>query len=203
MAKELETKRKYKLSKAKFEAETLARAEAHAVESLEKKRESKIREVREVKKEAEELAKAESERSARIKLARKAAKEADLAKLTRLQKELEIIQADRPDQTLVDMSLDDKPLGRLMLNHNKAYDFNLTTEKPEEKPKGELLVDLKIDGLKGPIPKIVSVPKTKRQVWVDGEDEIETFKMDVDKMKDCLDLSKYEGDDKEEEVEAA
>lgn len=137
--------------------------------------------MREVKKEAEELANAEKERCTRIKLAKKANKEAQLAKLKLLQKELEIIEADRPEKALVDMSLDDKPLGRLVLSHNKAYDFNLKTHKPKKK-KGELLVDLKIDGLKGPIPKVIHPKKKMGRVFVDGKKEIEEFEMDWDKM---------------------
>ena len=66
MDAELKATREYKLAKAKHEAETCTRAEARSVEALEKKRESKIREVREVKKEAEELANAERERCKRI-----------------------------------------------------------------------------------------------------------------------------------------
>ena len=199
MESELKAKREYKLSVAKFEAESKAKMEARAVEALEKKREAKIKEVREVKLEAEELANAERERATRIKLAKKAAKEANLNKLKLLKKELEIIEADRPDKSLVDMSLDDKPIGRLLLNHNKAYDFNLETVK-EEKKSGELLVDLKIDGLKGPIPKVIH-PKTKMgRVFVDGEKEIEEFKMPVDKMQEVTDMSKVKLDDEKKQM---
>ena len=95
------------------------------------------------------------------------------------------------------MSLDDKPLGRLVLSHNKAYDFNLKTHKPKKK-KGELLVDLKIDGLKGPIPKVIHPKKKMGRVFVDGKKEIEEFEMDWDKMQDIVDLSKVTLDEKAE-----
>ena len=95
------------------------------------------------------------------------------------------------------MSLDDKPLGRLVLSHNKAYDFNLKTHKPKKK-KGELLVDLKIDGLKGPIPKVIHPKKKMGRVFVDGKKEIEEFEMDWDKMQDIIDLSKVTLDEKAE-----
>ena len=83
-----------------------------------------------------------------------------------------IIEAERPDKSLVDLSLDDKPLGRLLLDHDKAYDFNLKTQKPKKK-KGELLVDLKIDGKKGPIPKVIHQKAKMGKVFVDGKGKIE------------------------------
>ena len=81
----------------------------------------------------------------------------------------------------MDLSLDDKPIGRLVLNHDKAYDFNLKTEKPEKK-KGELLVDLKIDGKRGPIPKVVYTKPKMGRVFVDEKGEIDTFMVPVDQM---------------------
>ena len=87
------------------------------------------------------------------------------------------------------MSLDDKPIGRLLLNHNKAYDFNLKTVKPKKK-KGELLVDLKIDGLKGPIPKVIHNKTKYGKVFVDKVDDIEEFEVPVDKLAEVNDLAK-------------
>lgn len=88
-----------------------------------------------------------------------------------------------------------------MLNHNKAYDFNLETLKPDKKQKGELLVDLKIDGLKGPIPKVIH-PKTKKnKVWADGAKDIEEFEMTADQLKEVIELKQY--GEKKEEVAAS
>ena len=94
---------------------------------------------------------------------------------------MEIIEAERPEKALVDLNLDDKPIGRLVVNHDKAYGFNLKTEKPEKK-KGELLVDLKIDGKRGPIPKVVFNKPKMGKVFVDKKDEIDTFKVPYDQM---------------------
>lgn len=195
----MKAKREYKLTRAQEVAKAKAQLEAIAKESLEKKREAKIKEVREVKREAIELASAERERATRIKLAKKAAKEANLNKLKLLKKELEIIEADRPEKSLVDMTLDDKPIGRLILNHNKAYEFNLET--PKEAPnKAKLLVDLKIDGLKGPIPKVYH-PKSKMgRVFVDEDSKIEQFKMPVEEMEKITDLSKIKLSDAKKEL---
>ena len=95
----------------------------------------------------------------------------------------------------MDLCLDDKPLGRLILNHDKAYDFNLKTHKPKKKD-GELLVDLKIDGKKGPIPKVVKGKMGK--VFVDGEKKIEEFEMPVDQMSKVIDLKEISLDEKDE-----
>jgi len=49
------------------------------------------------------------------------------------------------------------------------YDFNLSTAQVETN-EDELLVDLKIDGKKGPIPKIVYEKDKKTKVWADDDD---------------------------------
>ena len=109
-------------------------------------------------------------------------------KLKRMAKKLELLEADKAKRSLVDLKLDGETLGRLVLQNGELYDFNIKSKK-EEKCKDELLVDLKIDGLKGPIPKIVDKKKTaKRKVWVDNGDEIDTFETTHQKLKELSDL---------------
>ena len=73
----------------------------------------------------------------------------------------------------MDLKIDEKPVGRLIVNRNKQYDFNLQTEiDKKKKPDGELLVDLKINGAKGPVPKIVNVRKPKGRTFIDTENGI-------------------------------
>ena len=90
-----------------------------------------------------------------------------------MQKELEIIEATKDKRSVVDLKIDDKPVGRLVVNRNQQYDFNLQTEiDKKKKPDGELLVDLKIDGAKGPVPKIVNVRKPKGRTFIDTDQGI-------------------------------
>ena len=86
-----------------------------------------------------------------------------------MQKELEIIEATKDKRSVVDMKIDEKPVGRLIVNRNKQYEFNLQSEKTKKPAEGELLVDLKIDGLKGPVPKIVNVKKPKGRTFMDTD----------------------------------
>ena len=79
------------------------------------------------------------------------------------------------------------------MNHDKAYDFNLKSHKPKQ--DGELLVDLKIDGKRGPIPKIVKGKMGK--VFVDGEGKIKEFDMPVDQMSKVIDLKEISVDEKD------
>ena len=63
-----------------------------------------------------------------------------------------------------------KSLGRLVLKQGKLYDFNLDTKGGAEDSDGQefdangnaLLVDLKIDGKRGPIPKIVDSSEVEK-----------------------------------------
>ena len=141
-----------------------------AVEALQKKREAKYRLLMEEQVKARVLEQANQIRQQRIELAKKARKEARIAQLKRMQKELEIIEATKDKRSVVDLKIDEKPVGRLIVNRNKQYDFNLQTEiDKKKKPEGEVLVDLKIDGAKGPIPKIVNVRKPKGRTFIDTE----------------------------------
>ena len=81
-------------------------------------------------------------------------------------------------------------MGRLLVKHGKMYNFNLSTkdDPEEEKCKAlneneELLVDLEIDGLHGPIAKIVKPEAEKKKVWIDNDkDEIEEFETSEEKL---------------------
>ena len=116
------------------------------------------------------LEQANKVRKERIRLAKLARKEAREAQLKRMQKELEIIEATKDKRSVVDLKIDEKPVGRLIVNRNKQYEFNLQSEiDKKKKPDGELLVDLKIDGLKGPVPKIVNVSKPKGRTFIDTD----------------------------------
>ena len=50
-----------------------------------------------------------------------------------MQKELEIIEATKDKRSVVDLKIDDKPVGRLVVNRNKQYEFNLQTEIDKKK----------------------------------------------------------------------
>ena len=201
--------REYKLNAAKLEAERQARAEALATQALEKKREAKIKRAREEQEKARALLKAEKERRSRIDDAAKASKEADDRELQRLQKELEIIEADKSKKTLVDINLDGKPLGRMVLQNGNMYEFNLETTKDEKPDQGELLVDLNINGKNGPIPKIVHKKDKKHTVWVDTNDGIENFETTDEKLKAINNLAEQikgeieKKDEKKDEKAAA
>ena len=141
-----------------------------AVEALQKKREAKYRLLQEEQVKARVLEQANKIRLQRIELAKRARREAKEAQLKRMQKELEIIEATKDKRSVVDLKIDEKPVGRLIVHRNKQYDFNLQTEiDKKKKPDGELLVDLKIDGLKGPVPKIVNVKKPKGRTFMDTD----------------------------------
>lgn len=122
------------------------------------------------------MAQAELQKRKRIEEAKIAAKETEKMKLKRMAKRLEILEAEKAKRSLVDLKLDGETLGRLVLQNGELYDFNLKSKKEEKPCKDELLVDLKIDGLKGPIPKIVDKDEdNKRRVWVDDGKKIDTF----------------------------
>ena len=60
----------------------------------------------------------------------------------------------------MDLKVDGRPIGRLVVRNGRMYDFNLSKDElmnPEkyDADGNELLVDLKIDGKHGPVPKIV------------------------------------------------
>ena len=65
------------------------------------------------------------------------------------------------------------------------YEYNMSTKDgakgSEKEPKK--LVDLKIDGSKGPTPKIVYPKHQKHKVWVDNGAQIDSFELTTDKMK--------------------
>ena len=61
------------------------------------------------------------------------------------------------------------------------YDFNLSTAQVD-KDEDELLVDLKIDGKKGPIPKIVYEKDKKTKVWADDDDKITSWETTAEKL---------------------
>ena len=78
--------------------------------------------------------------------------------------------------------MDGEPLGRLVLQNGQMYNFDLSS-KEEEANDDELLVDLKIDGKHGPIPKIINGEHKKTKVWYDTGDKIDHFETTAQKMK--------------------
>lgn len=69
------------------------------------------------------------------------------------------------------------------------YNFNLSTKEDPVEAKcksdkdGELLVDLEIDGLHGPIATIVKKEEEKKKVWMENDkNEIESFETSAEKL---------------------
>ena len=83
---------------------------------------------------AEMLAVAEKARRERILEEERANKEADFRKLQKLKTQLKLEkEANRANNSVVDLKMDDQPVGRLVLNHGQVYDFNLSTaDVPKE-----------------------------------------------------------------------
>ena len=53
------------------------------------------------------------------------------------------------------------------------YNFNLSTKgepEPKKNPNENVVVDLDIDGLNGPIPKIVKKEEAKKRVWMENDE---------------------------------
>ena len=69
--------------------------------------------------------------------------------------------------------MDGTNLGRLLVKHGKMYNFNLSTkEEPasQKNPNENVVVDLDIDGLNGPIAKIVKEEEAKKRVWMENDE---------------------------------
>merc|ERR1712060_145541 len=78
-------------------------------------------------------------------------------------------EANRANNSVVDLKMDDQPVGRLVLNHGQVYDFNLSTA---DIPKEQVLVDLDI----GETPQLVNKSKkskpAKTKMWVDDGESV-------------------------------
>ena len=69
----------------------------------------------------------------------------------------------------------------MVIEQGQLYDLNLQLV-PDEQPKGDVVVDLKIDGRNGPIPKIIQPKDRERTVWLDARDRIDAIRTPEDKM---------------------
>lgn len=120
--------------------------------------------------------------------------EADQRKLATLQKELEIIEKDRAKKSVVDVQFDDKPLGRLVLQHGNIYDFKVKSQKEDcNELAGELVADIKIDGKDGPIPKIIKKRDTRTNVFVDDGNKITKHTASREEAKSLAGLKMSDG----------
>ena len=191
--KQQKLQKAYKLEKAKNEAKAAARRKAMEEESLRKKRETKIRRAEQEEKKAKELAKAEREQRLRIKAQMLRDRESQMSKLKAMQKKIDYLQSANMKKSLVDLKIDGKPVGRLILRRGQKYDYNMSTKKNGDgsTEKEKKIVDLKVNGSKGPTPKIVypNRAQTLHQVWVDNGAQIESKLIPTEKMRRIGDVT--------------